>query len=32
MGLVVHKYYTRIKAFDKAMTWLEHKATKNAHQ
>ena len=28
MGLLVHKYYTRIKAIDKAMTWLEHKATR----
>ena len=32
MGLVVHKYYTRIKALDKAMTWLERKATRKAHQ
>ena len=28
MGLVVHKYYTRVKALDKAMTWLERKATR----
>ena len=30
IGLVVHKYYTRIKALDKAMTWLERKATKKS--